>query len=255
MHSGSVSFGKFETESLSWERKSSFSHNRYLEEVEKYSKPGSVTEKKAYFEAHFRKKALLKQRSSECQNGTEYQNNETEGSENMDYVEDFDNFSGEIHFTHSEESPYGWEYDGECAINSQEGGDKGVLYSENEISTALSSSDAVNIVSEYVKPDHEKLNEVRQTDVEISSKINDESSVKQDLHDDMLQVHMTSTAVNSSLSSQTDVRDDGISSKPHVLSSKVFFFFAKRFLRLYFNLVHCVPVYLTTVLSYLHEIL
>ncbi|CAA0824448.1 TPX2 (targeting protein for Xklp2) protein family, partial [Striga hermonthica] len=58
-HSGSISFGRFEIESLCWERRSSFSHNRYLEEVEKYSKPGSVTEKKAYFEAHFKKKGTL----------------------------------------------------------------------------------------------------------------------------------------------------------------------------------------------------
>ncbi|KAD3642293.1 hypothetical protein E3N88_31517 [Mikania micrantha] len=52
-------------------KKINFPHNRYLEEVEKYSKPGSVTEKKAYFEAEFRRKALLKQRSSECQDGGE----------------------------------------------------------------------------------------------------------------------------------------------------------------------------------------
>ncbi|XVF43638.1 hypothetical protein PTKIN_Ptkin02bG0056400 [Pterospermum kingtungense] len=67
LHSGSISFGRFENEPLSWERRSSFSHNRYLEEVEKCSKPGSVIEKKAYFEAHFRKRALL-QGSSEDQN-------------------------------------------------------------------------------------------------------------------------------------------------------------------------------------------
>ncbi|KAK9052214.1 hypothetical protein SSX86_028842 [Deinandra increscens subsp. villosa] len=71
LQSGSISFGRFESESLSWERRSVFPHNRYLEEVEKYSKPGSVTEKKAYFEAEFRRKALLKQRSSECQDGGE----------------------------------------------------------------------------------------------------------------------------------------------------------------------------------------
>ncbi|KAG7973735.1 hypothetical protein I3843_06G011500, partial [Carya illinoinensis] len=56
LHSGSISFGRFENEALSWERRSSFSHNRYHEEVEKCSKPGSVIEKKAYFEAHFKKK-------------------------------------------------------------------------------------------------------------------------------------------------------------------------------------------------------
>ncbi|XP_022984666.1 protein WVD2-like 7 [Cucurbita maxima] len=64
--SDSISFGRFEKESLSWERRSSFSHNRYLEEVEKFSKPGSVNEKKAYFEAHFKKKGgLLGQNSAE----------------------------------------------------------------------------------------------------------------------------------------------------------------------------------------------
>ncbi|XP_076904349.1 protein WVD2-like 7 [Bidens hawaiensis] len=82
LHSGSISFGRFESESLSWERRSIFSHNKYLEEVEKCSKPGSVTEKKAYFEAEFRRKALLKQRSSECQDGVESaRNNDPHGYE------------------------------------------------------------------------------------------------------------------------------------------------------------------------------
>ncbi|KAK8497284.1 hypothetical protein V6N12_000195 [Hibiscus sabdariffa] len=69
------------------ERKSSFSHNRYLEEVEKKcSKPGSVIEKKAYFEAHFRRKALLLQSSSSSgQNGGEGQNCESIARENEDY--------------------------------------------------------------------------------------------------------------------------------------------------------------------------
>ncbi|XP_017227288.1 protein WVD2-like 7 isoform X1 [Daucus carota subsp. sativus] len=219
-HSGSISFGRFETESLSWERKSSFSHNRYLEEVEKYSKPGSVSEKKAYFEAHYRKKALLRQRLSESQNGSEYQDVEIEGSENMDHGEDFDNSDAEIQqFTHSEESPDGWEYGGECAVSSHEGEGKGVLYSENEILIAMSSGDAVNITRESVKTGHENLIQVSQTEVEISPHINDESSVKQDPEDEMLQVCLTSTAVGSSLSSQTDKRDDNISSK-QVSSSK-----------------------------------
>nr|DAD31079.1 TPA_asm: hypothetical protein HUJ06_009930 [Nelumbo nucifera] len=51
----SVSFGRFENDSLSWERWSSFSPNKYLEEVEKCSTPGSVAQKKAYFEAHYKK--------------------------------------------------------------------------------------------------------------------------------------------------------------------------------------------------------
>ncbi|XVE92045.1 hypothetical protein REPUB_Repub01dG0063400 [Reevesia pubescens] len=82
LHSGSISFGRFENEPLAWERRSSFSHNRYLEEVEKCSKPGSVIEKKAYFEAHFRKKALLLQGSSEGRNGGEDQTYESDVVEN-----------------------------------------------------------------------------------------------------------------------------------------------------------------------------
>ncbi|KAA8529690.1 hypothetical protein F0562_034210 [Nyssa sinensis] len=48
------------SESLAWEKWSAFSHNRYLEEVEKFSKPGSVAQKKAYFEAHYKKIAAQK---------------------------------------------------------------------------------------------------------------------------------------------------------------------------------------------------
>lgn len=53
----SISFGRFLSESLAWEKRSTFSHNPYLEEVEKFSKPGSVAQKKAYFEARYKKKA------------------------------------------------------------------------------------------------------------------------------------------------------------------------------------------------------
>lgn len=56
----SVSFGRFDNDSLSWERWSSFSPNKYLEEVEKCATPGSVAQKKAYFEAHYKKIAARK---------------------------------------------------------------------------------------------------------------------------------------------------------------------------------------------------
>ncbi|KAH9306447.1 hypothetical protein KI387_010851 [Taxus chinensis] len=69
----SISFGRFESDSLSWEKWSSFSQNRYLEEVERFSTPGSVIQKKAYFEAHFKKiaaqKALEQQAQLESQLG------------------------------------------------------------------------------------------------------------------------------------------------------------------------------------------
>ncbi|CAN8304313.1 unnamed protein product [Cochlearia groenlandica] len=58
---GSVSFGKFENdESLSWEKFSAFSPNKYLEEVGKCATRGSVAQKKAYFEAHYKKIAEKK---------------------------------------------------------------------------------------------------------------------------------------------------------------------------------------------------
>ena len=53
----SISFGRYMSESLAWEKWSTFSHNRYLEEAEKFSKPGSVAQKRAYFEAHYKRKA------------------------------------------------------------------------------------------------------------------------------------------------------------------------------------------------------
>lgn len=48
------------SESLAWEKWSSFSHNRYVEEAERYARPGSVAQKKAFFEAHYKKIAAQK---------------------------------------------------------------------------------------------------------------------------------------------------------------------------------------------------
>ncbi|XWS69319.1 hypothetical protein CRYUN_Cryun04dG0169000 [Craigia yunnanensis] len=120
LHSGSISFGRFENEPLAWERRSSFSHNRYLEEVEKCSKPGSVIEKKAYFEAHFRKKTLLLQGSSEYQSGgeeqtcesdalenegyREYQTGENDAAENEGYGDESDSVSKGSHCNHFDEN-------------------------------------------------------------------------------------------------------------------------------------------------------
>lgn len=53
----SVSFGRFASESLQWEKWSAFTQNRYLEEIERFTKPGSVAQKKAFFEAHFKNRA------------------------------------------------------------------------------------------------------------------------------------------------------------------------------------------------------
>ncbi|KAG8382779.1 hypothetical protein BUALT_Bualt05G0112800 [Buddleja alternifolia] len=84
LNSRSISFGRFESETLFWERWSSFTHNRYLEEVEKCSKPGSVTEKKAYFEARLKKKAI----SPKCRIETISHTSENDISDQTDYNEE-----------------------------------------------------------------------------------------------------------------------------------------------------------------------
>lgn len=96
IHSGSISFGRFENEPLSWERRSSFSHNRYLEEVEKCSKPGSVFEKKAYFEAHFKKKGIFGCIPSTGNDGSSDRTttSENDGSGRIGKQEDFESNDG-----------------------------------------------------------------------------------------------------------------------------------------------------------------
>ncbi|CAL0333114.1 unnamed protein product [Lupinus luteus] len=71
----SISFGRFTSESLDWERWSTFTQKRYVEEAAKYSKPGSVAAKRAYFEAHYKRKAqekaaILTQEANAHANGT-----------------------------------------------------------------------------------------------------------------------------------------------------------------------------------------
>ncbi|KAK8529329.1 hypothetical protein V6N12_060112 [Hibiscus sabdariffa] len=56
----SISFGRFVSESLAWEKWSAFSQDRYLEEVKKCSRPGSVAQMKAFFEARYKKRAAMR---------------------------------------------------------------------------------------------------------------------------------------------------------------------------------------------------
>ncbi|KAK7373430.1 hypothetical protein VNO80_06837 [Phaseolus coccineus] len=75
----SISFGRFMSESLAWEKWSTFSQNRYVEEAERFTQPGSVAQKKAFFEAHYKKlaaqkaAALLEQATSSSQTQQEQQ--------------------------------------------------------------------------------------------------------------------------------------------------------------------------------------
>ncbi|MBA0769143.1 hypothetical protein Gotri_017906 [Gossypium trilobum] len=62
----SISFGRFMSDqSLAWEKWSTFSYKKYVEEAQRYARPGSVAQKKAFFEAHYKtlaaRKALLEQ--------------------------------------------------------------------------------------------------------------------------------------------------------------------------------------------------
>ncbi|KAI4350575.1 hypothetical protein L6164_005022 [Bauhinia variegata] len=78
----SISFGRFTSESLAWEKWSTFSHNRYVEEAERYSRPGSVAQKKAFFEAHYKRlaakkaAALLEQANNAASNDVQEQQHE-----------------------------------------------------------------------------------------------------------------------------------------------------------------------------------
>lgn len=85
----SISFGRFVSESLDWEKWSTFSHKKYVEEAERYAKPGSVAQKKAFFEAHYKKiaaqkaAALLEQANQENPN-SEITNNSAPDSASLE---------------------------------------------------------------------------------------------------------------------------------------------------------------------------
>ncbi|CAN6938012.1 unnamed protein product [Brassica oleracea] len=90
----SISFGKFENDSLSWEKFSSFSPNKYLEEVEKCATPGSVAQKKAYFESHYKKIAernaeiILEQEKKQLERNQSFrQSLENSGNRNSVMIE------------------------------------------------------------------------------------------------------------------------------------------------------------------------
>ncbi|XP_020575805.1 protein WVD2-like 7 [Phalaenopsis equestris] len=60
MDHGSISFGRFAFEPLSWEKRSVFTYNERQEELEKVKSPGLVAKKKAYFEEYYKKIRALK---------------------------------------------------------------------------------------------------------------------------------------------------------------------------------------------------
>lgn len=75
---GSISFGGFALEPLSWERRSVFTHNRYQEELKKFNAPGLVAQKKAYFEEYYKRIRPLK--ALQENNHTEFASNCSDSS-------------------------------------------------------------------------------------------------------------------------------------------------------------------------------
>ncbi|KAF3337813.1 hypothetical protein FCM35_KLT18400 [Carex littledalei] len=69
---GSISFGRYAIEPLSWEKYSVFNHDTCQEELGKLTYPGLVAQKKAYFEEYYKKiralKAMEEEKSTEIEN-------------------------------------------------------------------------------------------------------------------------------------------------------------------------------------------
>nr|XP_028951751.1 protein WVD2-like 7 [Malus domestica] len=141
LHSGSISFGRFENEVLSWEKWSSFSHNRYVEEVEKCLKPGSVIERKAYFEAHFKKKGFPKPNLVECYSGTSYQVCENGVLESDAYGEEFEDGNEDNSCAQFDEGSEGSEYHGDSQVNEYEKEDPEVSLSDLQRASELNDED------------------------------------------------------------------------------------------------------------------
>lgn len=88
---GSVSFGRFASESLAWERWSPFSRDRYMEDVSKYATPGSVAQKKAYFEAHYKHVAAARKENAAASNSEVLRSDDDARHESQCEVEEADN--------------------------------------------------------------------------------------------------------------------------------------------------------------------
>ena len=74
------------SESLAWDKWSTFSHNRYVEEAEKFSRPGSVAQKKAFFEAHYKKIAAQRAAALLEQENAAASSNSVQQTETVDDV-------------------------------------------------------------------------------------------------------------------------------------------------------------------------
>ncbi|XP_028801929.1 protein WVD2-like 7 isoform X2 [Neltuma alba] len=182
----SVSFGRFENDSLSWEKWSTFSPNKYLEEVEKCATPGSVAQKKAYFEAHYKKIAagkaeLLSQEKEtdkdplksededgEDQSGICGADAEFDASDNPNSIEGFKqetHSSGEISRTQVDSFEGDFSASGDYQISSVDGENK-------QLDECRSNS------SQVEKPEEEERPTMEAEDLKESSLELDKEMVK-----------------------------------------------------------------------------
>ena len=91
----------------------------------KFSRPGSVNEKKALLEAHFKKKPLLQQSSSEWQPGRDHRRNEYDTSDSTSR-EGFELAIEDDYFGRFDESPARSGCSGEYKVRAGEREDPGV---------------------------------------------------------------------------------------------------------------------------------
>ncbi|KAK6931042.1 TPX2, C-terminal [Dillenia turbinata] len=211
LHSGSITFGRFEAEPLSWEKRSSFAHNRYLEEIEKYSKPGSVTEKKAYFEAHFRKKGFPLQILAESRRGTVLQTHGDNVLDNLDDRYEYDHVDDDSQLAHFDGSPDSSDYQGECDMMGFEREEMEASPSESQMGIPPNS---VKLATESFC--HAKVEEIHLAENrhEKPNLVHEETEVQNEsiLCNKGMKNESLSIAVNANLDGQTAEKEDSISS-------------------------------------------
>jgi len=130
------------SESLAWEKWSSFSHNRYVEEAERYSRPGSVAQKKAFFEAHYRKLAAQKAAAALLEQANNNNATAREGEGVIDNVNDNDTVSHNAQTNPNPEMVVQVEQD-EKVLN--------VTSDENNAMVRLTASVETSVTPESVK--------------------------------------------------------------------------------------------------------
>jgi len=130
------------SESLAWEKWSSFSHNRYVEEAERYSRPGSVAQKKAFFEAHYRKLAAQKAAAALLEQANNNNATAREGEGVIDNVNDNDTVSHNAQTNPNSEMVVQVEQD-EKVLN--------VTSDENNAMVRLTASVETSVTPESVK--------------------------------------------------------------------------------------------------------